>query len=351
VTTHIALNRDQGLERTWMHVDPQLLRYVNEEKDNLAEVELDRILSKKRDLVLRVLRNKLSQRELSDIDEIANDALLRIAIILRAHRANARQKPIADADSYFAVAAYSAHYRYLRRKYPDWHRAGDRLTRMIEKGRLGRFTTWCDLQRNRWAGIPHITVATPADAVDRARQLLANPYETARGLVPSMDVCDNRQASSVAAALLNWLGSPILWREIVYALGRLWSQQLEVVEVDQNCVSGGQSHDGRILEMEMVREFWEYLSRMQINHRRTYLLTVHMGSESLVSWLVQTGGISIATIANTIDLTPEELRRFRLPLADSEMVARFGSSATVYARWRFRANEKLQTWWNGLRRL
>jgi DNA-directed RNA polymerase specialized sigma24 family protein len=268
-----------------------------------AEREIEKILTgPARELAQRILARSTTLSA-HDAEDIASTISLRLIAKLRAIRF-AEDEAVENLESYIARTTYNLINDQLRRRFPERARLKSRLRYLLTHD--SRFALWpspegslCGLRE--WSGRSDFPgeLAVP----DTTRMRIAR---------------DAEKPASAVEELFRFAACPLLFDDVVRFLAEVW----RIVDVPSDAIVEPVATPVAIAATEardVLRRLWREIRELRPMQRKALLLNLRDdASVNVTSLLVITGTAGYDELAETLEMTPEQLAAIwnDLPLDD-----------------------------------
>ena len=316
-------------------IDALLEPLLAETSDEQVDQLLSKLITEHAEPVIKgVIRFKLrlnSYRETqrAEADDIQQEVVLQLVAQLQRFRKLPAGNPIADVRGMAAVIAHRTCARWMRRQFPERHALKNRLHYLITRQR--GFALWQDEDGKSVAGFE--VWQKENKAVKPARYLsevegLPNHIRTLKS--------DKPQAlADAVAALLNYVGGPVEFDELVSAIAAIQGisdQPIESLADDEDAAalmpaSTEPDQAWRMEKRMFLQRMWEELQELPLNQRSALLLNLKDPSGfGCITLFPATGIATMRQLADVLQITAESFASVwnDLPLEDAKIAELLG---------------------------
>ena len=315
-------------------IDVLLEPLLTEASDEQVDELLSRLITTHAEPVIKgVIRFKLrlnSYRETqrAEADDIHQEVVLQLLAQLQRFRKLPDGHPISDVRGMAAVIAHRTCARWMRRQFPERHALKNRLHYLLTRQRglalwdedgksLAGFAVW-QKENKRAKAARHLSEV----------ESLPNHIRTLKSEKP-------QELADAVAAILNYVGGPIEFDELVSAIAAIQGisdQPIETLAEDEdaNALMAATPEPDQAWRMEkrmFLQRLWEELQQLPLNQRSALLLNLKDPSGfGCITLFPATGIATVRQLAAALDLTAEKFAEVwnDLPLEDTKIAELLG---------------------------
>jgi RNA polymerase sigma factor (sigma-70 family) len=283
-------------------------------------------------VIWRVVRARLQRAPDHEREDVAADVMASLLARLKALKQEGASA-FERLESYIAVAAQNGCDQYLRRLYPQRHRAKNRLRYLLSK--TTALAMWEDAQGRTLCGL----------AVWSGRAPVACGTEILRD-VDHARSDGNLPPAELALRIFRRAGGPMELDAAVSIFAHAWGMSDADAPLD-GLDPGPQehrSHDDVMHDRRMLARLWNEIESLPPPQRSALLLNLRdSGGGSALSLLPATGIASIRQIAAVLGIAVETFAGLwkRLPLDDLEIASLLGVPRQKVINMRLAARQRL----------
>jgi len=306
-------------------LEPLLLETDEQQADEL----LLRLISDHAEpLIKGIIRYKLHlsfQRadQRAEADDIYHDVLLQLLAELNKLRKEPEQNPISDVRGIAAVIAHRTCSKWMRRQFPERHAFKNRLQYLLTRQR--GLALWQESDGKLVAGF-----LVWQGKKKTANASLVGELSSDEGLASEIkSLKDGKQLADAVAAVLNRLGSPIEFDELVRLLAPhlgIRDQPVESLDHDEDtafkATAGDPDPAWQVEKRIFLQRLWEELQQLPVNQRSALLLNLKdADGRGCIALFPTTGIASIRQIAEALEMSADDLAQLwnELPLEDARI--------------------------------
>jgi RNA polymerase sigma factor (sigma-70 family) len=313
-------------------IDILLEPLLTEASDDQVDQFLSQLITEHAEPVIKgVIRFKLrlnSYREAqrAEADDIHQEVVLQLLAQLQRFRKLPEGNPISDVRGMAAVIAHRTCARWMRRQFPERHALKNRLYYLITRQR--GFALWQDADGRSLAGFE--VWQKENKAAKAARHLsdvqdLPNHIRTLKSDKP-------QELADAVAAILNHLGGPIEFDELVSAIAAIQGISDQPIEslADDDDVGASSSEPDQAWRMEkrvFLQRLWDELQQLPLNQRSALLLNLKDSSGfGCITLFPATGIATVRQLADVLQISVESFAEVwnDLPLEDAKIAELLG---------------------------
>src|SRR5215212_4882978 len=310
-------------------IDSLLEPLLGETTDEQANELLTQLITVHAKPVINgVIRFKLrlnSYRETQRVEaeDIHQEVVLQLVAQLQRFRKLPEANPIGDVRGIAAVIAHRTCARWMRRQFPERHAFKNRLHYLLTRQRS--FTLWQDAGGKQVVGFAALQEQRPRVVLELEK--LPTHLRTLPGSKP-------QELADTIAAILNHLGGPVEFDELVSALVTILGisdQPMEALAGDENSAlepSAVEPDQAWQTEKRMfLKRLWEELQQLPLNQRAALLLNLKDASGSgCITLFPATGIATLRQLANALEISAERFAEVwnELPLEDARIAELLG---------------------------
>lgn len=331
--------------------DEVLLSYLQSESDAASEQSLVRLISEHVDPVVReVSRRRLGLvgaprgGDAAQAEDIRGDVVVHLLARLRQLKADPREEPISDLDSYVATMTTHACYRYLRRKHPRRHILKEKLRYLLT--RQNGLTLWANEQGETVAGFVAWRAGRPEAAPHKLETLARNPAACVPAEL-SGGTAGRARPAALLAAIFDYAGGPLSLDALVNVVAGLWGVE-DREEADEEALARvpdrGAGAEAELEARDYLRRLWEEIRQLPLRQRTALLLNLkEEHGRSCIALLPLMGVAAMRQIADALEMTAAQLAELwqHLPLDDARIAARLQLTRQQVINLRKSARERL----------
>ena len=258
-------------------------------------------------VIRRVVRSRLDRAPSHEREDVAGDVMASLVARLKAMKQEGAP-PVERLESYVAVAAQNGCDQYLRRLYPQRHRAKNRLRYLLSN--TPSLAIWEDSQGR--------TLCGPALWTSRA------PVTCGTEILRDID--QGGAPAELASRLFRRAGGPLEIDAAVTIFAHAWGMadgesSLETVE---QTARDEPSQDQLMDDRRALAQLWDEIGVLPVGQRTALLLNLRdAAGGSALGYLPATGVASIRQIAAVLEIAVETFASLwkRLPLDDKEIAS------------------------------
>jgi DNA-directed RNA polymerase specialized sigma24 family protein len=264
--------------------------------------------------------HEMQRAEASDIHQ---DVVLQLVSQLQRFRKLPAEHPITDVRGMAAIIAHRTCARWMRRQFPERHALKNRLHYLLTRQR--GLALWEDSNGRLLAGFA----------------IWQQQKKTASGTrnlfdIENLPVQVRKQQELVetVASILNYLGGPIGFDELVSAVAAIQGISDQPVESLANDEHGGfdpatpdRDPAWRVEKKLFLQRLWEELKQLPLNQRTALLLNLKDASGfGCITLFPATGIATIRQLAAALEMTAERLAELwnELPIEDARIAELLG---------------------------
>ena len=318
-------------------IDALLEPLLLEASDQQADEYLSQLITEHAEPVVKgIIRYKLhlsfhrpDQRD--EADDIYQEVLVQLLGELQQLRKQPDQHPITDVRGMAAVIAHRTCSRWMRRQYPERHALKNRLQYLLTRQR--GMALWQDKNNKLIAGFAvwQEQKKKPADPTQLGRLSEDNALPTHIRLLESGNP---QELADAVAAILNHIGGPIEFDELVKALGSVLGirdQPLESIDEDEAAAFQARSVEPdpawQVEKRMFLQRLWEELQQLPLNQRSALLLNLKDAEgRGCIALFPATQVASLRQLADALAMSADRFAELwnDLPLEDTRVAELLG---------------------------
>ena len=322
--------------------------------DEQADEFLSRLITTHADPVIKgIIRYKLhlrSQRatERAEADDVHQEVLLQFLAELQQVRKHPDAYPIADVLGLAAMIAHRACSRWMRRQFPERHAFKNRLHYLLTRQR--GLALWQNENGRLMAGFAAWQGLKKAVNAGRLRQ--AADDEELLAQIRVLKIGSHQEWGRTLAAILNYLGSPIEFDELVSALAavlQIRDQPMESTDHNEDAIgfraaSAEADTAWQVEKRIYLQRLLQEVRQLPPNQRAALLLNLKDdGGRGCIALFPATGIATVRQLANMLEMSAERLAALwnELPLEDARIAEMLGLTRQQVINARKSARERL----------
>jgi DNA-directed RNA polymerase specialized sigma24 family protein len=284
----------------------------------------------------------------AEAEDLYADIQMNLMKALQKARNSDRECAITSFKAYVARTAYHACAMYLKTLNPERHRLGNAIRYALKKGK--NIALWEDENGQKLCGFTSWQYACPLRTT-RFHNLQVKSQEFLGYYHPD-PVNDKAALYELLIAIFDWVGKPILFKELVAFIANLKGIKDYAIrpnDDENNYVQmlrpdSSLNIEKALEKLEFLRWLWSEIKSLSYEQRVSLLLNFRdTQGNPVLHLLVLTRIASLSEIAATLEMSVEEFSRIvkDLPFDDDEIAQRLGATRRQVINWRSRGRERL----------